>query len=83
MLTKGALEDIVMAHLSRKVPGAAAAAPHGRKVPELKKRVFLTDRELRSMCRPGDRTVTVPANAILSPLALDWLDFDGIRVIRI
>lgn len=79
MLSKGALEDIVMEHLGRKA-GAPSRAP--RKVPELKKRIFLSDREMRGLCRPGARTVKVPANAIVSPLAMDWLDYDGIEIVR-
>lgn len=79
MLSKGALEDIIMEHLTRK-PGARAAAP--RKVPELKKKVFLSDSEMRGLCKPGMKAVKVPANAIVSPLALDWLDYDGIEIVR-
>ena len=79
MLSKGALEDIIMEHLTRK-SGACAAAP--RKVPELKKKVFLSDRDMRALCGSGARTVKVPANAIVSPLALDWLDYDGIEIVR-
>lgn len=78
MLTKGAIEDLISEHL-RPSPGAASAA---RKVPELKKKVFISDWELRRLRRPGDRTVSVPANAILSPLSLDWLDYDGVKVLR-
>jgi len=78
MLTKGALEDLIMEHL-RPAPGAAPAV---KKVRELKKRVFLSDWELRRLYKAGDRTVSVPANAILSPLSLDWLDYDGITVLR-
>ena len=78
MLTKGALEDLIMEHL-RPAPGAAPAM---KKVPELKKKVFLSDWELRRLYKPGARAVTVPANAILSPLSLDWLDYDGITVLR-
>jgi hypothetical protein len=82
MLTKGAVEDLIVAHLSRTGPGGAAPAPAGRKVPELKKKIFLSDLELRRLYRPGDRAIKVPANAIVSPLALDWLDYDGIVIER-
>lgn len=53
-----------------------------KKVPEVKKRVFLSDRELRGIYKPGSKTVQVPANAIISPLSLDWLDYDGVTVLR-
>lgn len=79
MLTKGAIEDLIAEHLARSngqgrpaVPGRAAAA----------KKVFLSDYELKQLLAPGARAVKVPANAILSPLSLDWLDYEGITVVR-
>lgn len=80
MLTKGAVEDLIHEHLSRRAGGGAV--PAARKVPELKKRLFLSDLELRRLYRPGDRRIRVPAGAIISPLALDWIDFNGIEVVR-
>lgn len=80
MLTKGAIEDLIAQHLFR--GGPAAAAPVPKKVPELKKKLFLSDFELRKIFIPGSGTITVPGNAILSPLALDWLDYSGITIIR-
>jgi len=94
MLTKGAVEDIIMLHLSRREPGETAmrcplscwegvgAAPVSKKVPELKKKVFLSDWEIRRMFKPGSAQITVPLNAIISPLSYDWLDYDGISIIR-
>lgn len=80
MLTKGAVEDLIMAHLAGKAGGGASPAP--RKVPELKKKVFLSDWELRRLYKPGSKSVRVPAGAIISPLSLDWLDYDGVQIIR-
>jgi hypothetical protein len=79
MLTKGAIEDLIMEHL-RPAPAAASAV---KKVRELGRKVFLSDWELRRLYRPGAKTVSVPANAILSPLSLDWLDYDGVKVLRV
>jgi len=53
MLTKGAVEDLIMQHLSRRGQGAAAPAPG--KVPELRKRIFLSDYELKRKFVPGSR----------------------------
>ncbi len=69
-----------MQHLSRRAAGEAA--PVHRKVPELGKKVFLSDFELKKKFIPGAGSISVPANAIISPLALDWIDFNGIRVVR-
>jgi len=80
MLTKGAVEDLIMRHLSRLEPGGAV--PAYRKVPELGKKVFLSDFELKKIFVPGARSIRVPANAILSPLALDWIEYNGVQVLR-
>ena len=80
MLTKGAVEDLIMAHLSRQAGESAAAARQKAAPPA--RRVFLSDWELRKLCRPGDRTLTVPANAILSPLSLDWIEYNGVKIVR-
>ena len=80
MLTKGAIEDLIAQHLFREKPAAAAPVP--KKVPELKKKLFLSDFELRKIFAPGSGSITVPGNAIISPLALDWLDYNGIAIIR-
>lgn len=79
MLTKGAVEDLIMQHLSR---GTGGAAPAVKKVPEITKRVFLSDHELRRLYKPGSKTVQVPSNSIVSPLSLDWLDYNGIKISR-
>jgi hypothetical protein len=79
MLTKGAIEDLIMRHLR---PEPAAPAPALKKVPGLKKKVFLSDWELRRIYKPGSKTVNVPANAIISPLSTDWLEYNGIELIR-
>lgn len=78
MFTKGAVEDLIVQHLSREAGGAAPAV---KKVPENKKRIFISDWELRRIYKPGAKTVQVPANSIISPLSLDWLDYNGINVL--
>lgn len=79
MLTKGAVEDLIMEHLSRVGKGSGAAP---RKAPARLKRFFLSDWELRRLYKPGDRRVRVPAGAIISPLSLDWIEFNGVEVVR-
>ncbi|MDA8132520.1 MAG: hypothetical protein M0011_13535 [Elusimicrobia bacterium] len=80
MLTKGAVEDIIVEHLSRKAGTGPAAAP--RRVPGLRKKVFLSDWEVRRLYKAGSRSLRVPADAIVSPLSMDWLDFNGVEIIR-
>lgn len=45
------------------------------------RRVFMSDWELRRLRKPGAKFIRVPAGAIISPLARDWLDYEGIEVI--
>ncbi|HAH31147.1 MAG TPA: hypothetical protein DCL44_02415 [Elusimicrobia bacterium] len=69
-----------MLHLSRLCPGGGE--PALKKVPELSKKVFLSDWEMRRLFKPGARTVTVPADAIISPLSLDWLEYNIVKIVR-
>ena len=77
MLTKGAIEDLIVQHLSRTSTGGSGAPA---KAPARK--VFVSDWELRRLYKAGARSVTVPANAIISPLSLDWLDYNGVKILR-
>ena len=87
MLTKGDIADIISAYLSRVPAGATAASkPRGPMMSKaskpLPKRVFITDWEMKRMVKPGQKSVKVPAGAIVSPLSLDWLDYNGVQVVR-
>ena len=85
MLTKGDIADVITAYLARGSTGAGAD-PRGR-IPSraskpLPKRVFITDWEMKRMVKPGQKSVNIPAGAIVSPLSLDWLDYNGIKIVR-
>ncbi len=87
MLTKGDIADIISGYLSRGPAGAASASkPRGPLLSKaskpLPKRVFITDWEMKRLVKPGQKSVTVPACAIISPLSLDWLDYNGVQVVR-
>ena len=71
---------------------AAPPFPSGRRTPSEgskasrldsegpKGRPFLTERDIRRLLAPGAHEISVPAGAIISPLAADWLILSGIRV---
>ena len=87
MLTKGDIADIISGYLLRGPAGAAVPSkPGGSRMSKasmpLPKRVFITDWEMKRLVKPGQKSVTVPACAIISPLSLDWLDYNGVKVIR-
>lgn len=52
------------------------AAPSG------KGRVFLSEYHVRKALTPGSRDLTIPKDAIVSPLALEWLALQGVRIVR-
>ena len=79
MLTKGDISDVISEYLLRGSKSVPAAARASKPLP---KRVFITDWEMKRLVQPGQKSVRVPAGAIVSPLSLDWLDYDGIDVIR-
>ena len=45
-------------------------------------RQFLTEAAIKKALTPGARRLTIPHNAIISPLASDWLALDGIEIVR-
>ncbi|HBB66130.1 MAG: hypothetical protein A2X28_06625 [Elusimicrobia bacterium GWA2_56_46] len=81
MLTKGDIADIISKRLAES-PASVEAPVVARASRPLPKRVFITDWEMKRLVKPGCKSVKVPANAIVSPLSLDWLDYGGIDVVR-
>jgi hypothetical protein len=50
-------------------------------VKSLGKRIFLSDYDIRKLLLPKEKALRVPRNAIISPLSLDWIEFNGIKVV--
>lgn len=66
-------------------PNPSSAVPKRWKFvpdPTPKGRPFLTEHEIRKALTPDARRLTIPRNAIVSPLALDWLALKGIEIVR-
>jgi len=92
VLTRDDLVELIVSHLL-KAGGVGRAAPEkaaspredGKKVrmaEEPRGRRFISEYELRRMIAPGASRVLVPKDAIVSPMALDWLVLKGIAVDR-
>lgn len=81
MLNRSDIADIIWEHLGGKAPkgGAVSSVPAASR--ELPKKVFISDWELRKRYKVGEKSIRLPANAILSPLSRDWLDYAGIEVL--
>lgn len=47
------------------------------------KKIFLSEYEIKQILRDGRKTLLkVPCSAIISPLAQEWLDEKGIKIVR-
>lgn len=81
MLTRDDLVDIIVSHLKSASPGERA--PGSRHPPfELKGRPFLAEYDIKKRLTGGKTRLTLPKEAIISPLAQDWLILNKIEVIR-
>ena len=80
MLTRDDLIDILVAGLAKAGPAAAVVRPWSPKGPAGK--VFLTEYDIKKRLTPGGLRLTIPENAIISPLVTDWLTLRGIEVVR-
>ncbi|MEK7857610.1 MAG: hypothetical protein AAB320_00590 [Elusimicrobiota bacterium] len=87
MLTQDDLIDLIVAHLSRTVPPAAPPseakqAPEGAPPRASRGRLFLSEYDIKKRLTVQSEHLTIPKDAILSPLALDWLALRRIKIIR-
>lgn len=74
------LLDTLRRHIAPSSPGSGGGA--FPRIPDLKGRRFLTEYEIKKTLTPGTQLLTIPQDAIVSPLAQDWLALKGIRIVR-
>lgn len=75
MLRREDLIDAIFSHLERtaeKKP--ASTGPKGR--------LFLSEYDIKKRLTADGTRLTIPKDAIVSPLAQDWLTLRGIAVVR-
>jgi hypothetical protein len=85
LLTRDDLIDILISGLARGRPAAAPArGGRARYAPlaGLKKKLFVSEREIKKMLTAGGKRLTIPKDSIVSPLAQDWLTLRGIEIVR-
>jgi len=82
VLTRDDLIDIIVAGLAKATPAAVAARAWLATGREPTRKVFLSEYDIKKRLTPGGLHLTIPGNAILSPLVSDWLTLRGIEVIR-
>ena len=83
MLTRDDLLDILASALAP-AKAAPAAPPRSKALPPPgpKGRPFLSEFDIKKRLTPGARTLTLPPDAIISPLVGDWLTLRGIEISR-
>jgi hypothetical protein len=94
MLTRDDFIDIVMERLSMAgnafadacQPGGAAAPPavpgRSRLDDEMRGRKFLSEYDIRKQLTASPQELRIPGDAIISPLAVDWLTLQRIKIVR-
>jgi len=96
VFTRDDLIDAILARLERPgaarktfspgaVPAASPAAGAARKEARpfiARGRSFLTEFDIKKALTPGTEHLTIPKDAIVSPLAQEWLDLKGIAITR-
>jgi hypothetical protein len=63
-------------------PPPPKAKPSGLPPPGPKGRAFWSEHQIKKALTADGKRLTLPADAIVSPLASDWLTLRGIEIIR-
>lgn len=85
MLKRDDLIDLIVSHLSAaKRGGGQPPTKEKRLLPPMlpKGRLFLSEHEIKKRLTPQAQRLTIPRDAIVSPLAQDWLVLKGLKVVR-
>jgi hypothetical protein len=77
MLTRDDLIDVIVSGLGPKAPAAKRVRSEGPKG-----RLFLAEHDIKKRLTADGRRLTLPRDAIVSPLASDWLTLKGIEIVR-
>ena len=81
MLTRDDVIDIIIAGITSAARGRGVApGPFDARRP--KGRLFLSEFDIKKRLTPGGLRLTIPGDAIISPLAVDWLTLRGIQITR-
>ena len=85
MFTRDDLIDAILSRLGRPAapsPARPSRALEGARPNNTRGRAFLSEYDIKKALTPGAQLLTIPKDAIVSPLAQEWLDFQGIAVVR-
>ena len=88
MFTRNDLIDLMMRELAlpQEKKGPAESSPDKKRLAAAcllpKGRLFLSEHEIKKRLTPQAQQLTIPKEAILSPLAVDWLILRAIKVMR-
>jgi hypothetical protein len=74
MLERDDVIDLIIRHLRDSESARGFKRPPGR--------LFLSEYDVKKRLTPGAQHLTIPEGAIISPLALDWLVLQGVKVVR-
>ena len=84
MFTRNDLIDLIARHLAKAGAERESAPARGKgPIPMLPKgRLFLSEYEIKKRLTADAQELRIPKEAILSPLATDWLILKGIKIVK-
>lgn len=89
MFTQADLIDLIVSQLGAlekpqarpaDVPPSKEKAKERESLP--KGRIFLSEYEIKRQLTSSPGRLTIPRDAIVSPLAVDWLQLQGVTIVR-
>jgi hypothetical protein len=81
-MTRDDLIDVIIGHLRSAQGKAQPASSNKKAASEPRGRLFLTEHDIKKRLTAGRAELTIPKDAILSPLAVDWLVLKGVKIVR-
>ncbi len=82
MFTRDDLIDLITSELKAAPIIGAGTAKSPEPETLLRGRVFLSEYDIKRLLTAQGQHLTIPRDAIISPLASDWLILKGIKIIR-
>lgn len=79
MLKRDDIIDAIVRHLR---PADGGYKENVFAPPSPRGRPFLSEYDIKKRLTPNSKRLTIPRDAILSPLAQDWLVLQGIQIVK-
>lgn len=80
-MKKEHIVDIIYSHIVGK-EGTTKRSAVSLSAPKSVKKIFLSDWDVRKIYDRQKKELRIPSNAIISPLSMDWIEYNEVKIIR-